>query len=42
MKINRYFLNAVLFAFSVSSFMPLLAQDSDDDVEEIVVKGKVL
>ena len=35
-------MNAVLFAFSVSSFMPLLAQDSDDDVEEIVVKGKVL
>ena len=41
MNTNKYLLNAVLFAFCISGFMPLSAQDSDD-VEEIVVKGKVL
>ena len=42
MNINKYLLNAVLFTFCISGFMPLVAQDSADDVEEIVVKGKVL
>ena len=41
MNTNKYLLNAVLFAFCISGFIPLSAQDSDD-VEEIVVKGKVL
>ena len=43
MNTNKYLLNAVLFTFCISGFTPLSAQDSDsDDVEEIVVKGKVL
>ena len=34
MNIKKYLLNAVLFTFCISGFMPLLAQDSAEDVDE--------